>query len=192
MIEACSRPLSRGRTCVHVKGAPAIGYKNCGEQDCAHGHALPAPHRHSHTWQQGDARYCQVNDYRVDMETGEISGEWPEIDMTGLRASDDHIRVLELHFPGFAEAMERTRKEAEMLNAPNGYRWYYTSPTHIYGDDPSGHAVEFERVTGKITRLYSVNQRHEAVDYAQRFGAAKASRKLDIPQRTVRSWAERG
>ena len=72
-----------------------------------------------------------------------------------------------------------------MLNAPDGYRWYYKSPTHIYGDDGHGHAVEFDRNAGKVIRLYSVNERREAVAYARRFGAAKAARKFEIPPATI-------
>jgi hypothetical protein len=170
-VRVCGHSLAVGRSCVHVHGVP---------------------HRHSHTWQLGDARYERVNGHLVNMETGEVVGDWPEIDVTGFLSSGNHIRVLELYLPGFAQAIELVREEARMLNAPNGFDWHYRSPTHIYGSDSSGHSVEFDRATGRVTRLYSVNERRQAVDYAQRFGPTKASRKLGVPVNTIKSWAKRG
>ena len=76
-VEKCNHSLLGGRSCGHVKGSPRIVYEPCPykEEKCNHGHAIPGTiHRHSHTWQQGDARYEDTDGKRIDMETGEVVG----------------------------------------------------------------------------------------------------------------------
>ena len=177
--EQCSHSLSGGRRCCHVKG---------------HGG------RHSHTWQQGDARYLEIDEKLLDMETGEvagysgelaqriieeITGEWPPLTREEKQAKAR--RVLEMQY-GFTIPDKPQRVHA---SPPRGYNWHYEGDTKAIGIDTSGHDVEFDFTSGKVQRIYSLNQRREATAYARRYGATKAARKLDIPTETIRSWVKR-
>jgi hypothetical protein len=51
--------------------------------------------------------------------------------------------------------------------------------------------VSFDFISGEIKRIYSLNQRQRAVDYARLLGATQAARKLKIPVATIRSWTRR-
>lgn len=67
---------------------------------------------------------------------------------------------------------------------------YHGASGYSYGTNSKGHDVAVS-AKGRIERIYSVNQRQEAVDFGQRFGAAKSSRKFDIPAATIRKWMQR-
>jgi hypothetical protein len=139
----------------------------------------------------GDARLGVVAGYLTYMDTGEIAGEWIQVDIAGLTPSDNKFRVLELYLPGFVQGLERVREEARKLNAPTGFDWHYRSETHFYGHDSAGHTVQWDKTSNKLTRLYSVNDRRRSVEYASRFGAAKSGRKYQIPAATIRKWTQR-
>jgi hypothetical protein len=178
----CNRPLFSGRTCCHVKGHDG---------------------RHSHTWQRGEARYLDIDERIIDMETGEVAGysgdlaqriigEITGARITGPQPSRDEIqakarRVLEMQY-GFNIP---DRSQRVYASAPTGYDWHYEGETKAIGIDASGHDVEFDFTSGKVQRIYSVNQRSEAVAYARRFGTTKAAQKFDIPVRTVTTWKSR-
>ena len=178
----CNRPLFGGRTCCHVKGHDR---------------------RHSHTWQPGDARKLDIDDKILDMETGEIAGYSGDLAqriigeitgerITGPQPSRGEVqakarRVLEMQY-GFKIPDNPKRVYA---SAPKGYDWHYEGDRKAIGVDASGHDVEFDFTSGKVQRIYSVNQRREAVAYASRLGPTQASRKLDIPVETIRTWAKR-
>lgn len=70
--------------------------------------------------------------------------------------------------------------------------WHYHGASGwSYGRDQAGHNYEMSP-EGRMARIYSMNERAEAVAYAGRFGDTKAARKFDVPRRTIRTWAERG
>jgi hypothetical protein len=179
MIEQCNHPLSRGRSCCHVKG-----------------HAG----RHSHTWQQGDARYLDIDDKIIDMETGEVVGYSGDL---GHRIID--TLASERKEPAPDEKQAKARRVLERQYGaripenygpvyavpPDGYDWHYEGTYRAYGTDSIGHSVEFDFRTGKVQRIYSQNQRKEVVSYARASTAAKASRKFGIPAGTIRSWMKR-
>src|SRR5579859_2224821 len=178
----CNHPLFGGRSCCHVRGHSG---------------------RHSHTWQPGDARYLDIDDKLIDMETGEVAGYTGELgqriaeEITGERITNPPPtpeekqakarRVLEVQY-GAKFFDDLTPVHA---SPPKGYNWHFEGDTKAIGVDTSGHDVEFDFTSGKTTRIYSVNQRRAAVDYARRFGPAKAAGKYDIPLATVRSWTRR-
>ena len=214
-ISLCNHPLSNGRTkCVHVKGAPAIGYEPCGhggiygqggDDRCWHPFAKGRSHRHSHTWQMGDARYSRVGDKLVDMETGEVTGIWPngapqviervKAARAGWTEADTRAnarRVLRLHGFKLPDNDGYAAPVDHIMEAKITVEWHYQGASGwAYGTDQAGHNYELSPA-GKLSRLYSLNERHDAMAYMGRFGASKAARKFDIPQRTIRSWAERG
>ena len=176
----CDHSLFGGRSCCHVKG-----------------HSR----RHSHTWQPGDARYLEIDEKLIDMETGEVVGYCGGL---GDEVIKDIIQERDSHQPSPEEKQAKARRVLEMYgfnipdkpqrvhaSPPRGYSWHYEGDYKAIGVDTLGHNVEFDFTNGKVQRIYSVNQRREAVDYARRFGAARASRKLDIPAATIRSWASR-
>ena len=176
----CDRPLSNWRWCCHVRG-----------------HAG----RHSHTWQPGDARYLDIDDKLVDMETGEVVGYGEGL---GQRIIEEIVAERIGNPPSREEIQAKARRVLKMYgftipdefkvahaSPPKGYDWYYEGDTKAMGVDTSGHTVEFDFTNGKIQRVYSLNQRREAVDCARRLGATKASQKLDIPVETIRTWAKR-
>jgi len=179
----CNHPLFGGRSCCHVRG-----------------HAG----RHSHTWQPGDARYLDIDDKLTDMETGEVVGYTGDLghriieEITGQRINQPEPtpaekqakarRVLETQYG----ATFRDCGPVHAYPPTKGYKWHYEGTFKAFGKDASGHNVEFSFETGRVSRIYSLNARREAVDYARRLGATKASRKFDIPVATIRSWTERG
>ena len=75
------------------------------------------------------------------------------------------------------------------ITIPDGITPYYVTPEAAYGFDAHGHDVEVR--DGKVTRIYSQNQRKDAIADAREMGAAAASRKHDIPAETIRSWLGR-
>jgi hypothetical protein len=179
-IERCNHPLSRGRKCCHVKG---------------HGR------RHSHTWHLGDARYEHIGNCLLDMETGEVIGQWldgvsrisAEVKQS-RRAREDALRALWNHLPGFTvpQGPLSALRWEDVEGAPMDINFHYHGESGwSYGTDTNGHDVSVSP-GGKVERVYSVNQRQEAVSCARRFGAAKASRKFDIPVKTIRTWVNRG
>ena len=82
-ISRCNHPLADDRTCIHVKDAPGIRYERCPSREsygilsddkCWHPFAKDKPHRHSHTWQLGDARLAVIGGKYINLETGEFAG----------------------------------------------------------------------------------------------------------------------
>lgn len=181
-IEACGQLLARGRTCVHVKGIP---------------------HGHSAAWQQGDARYQNIDDKIIDMVTGEVVGYAGDLArgiiqelVTGRLAAPE---------PSPQEKQAKARRVLESQYGatfpngcgpvraipPAGYEWYFEGTYKAHGYDPDGNVVSFDFISGEIKRIYSLNQRQRAVDYARLLGATQAARKLKIPVATIRSWTRR-
>ena len=74
---------------------------------------------------------------------------------------------------------------------PGHASWHYVTEQKAIGVDDQGHDVEYSKKTGKTKRIYSLNQQREAVAYARKFGAVKASKKYDIPSATIRNWTGR-
>jgi hypothetical protein len=185
-IRRCNHPLSGGRLCCHVQGHDG---------------------RHSHTWQQGDARYLDTDDKIIDTETGEVVGycgdladeaiaeiiagrgafhRKPELDPERQAKAR---RVLEVQYGAtFFDDITPARAKPP---AGNGYRWHYEGAMKAIGTDGNGHDIEFDFASGKVQRIYSASQRRQVVDYARRLGATSASRKFDIPVETIRTWAKR-
>jgi hypothetical protein len=182
-IETCGQPLSNGRTCVHVKGHSE---------------------RHSYAWQEGDARYQNVDDKLIDMATGEVVG------YTGGVASEIIQQIIAERQvgpePSAEEKQAKARRVLEVQYGATfpdgcgpvrtiplaGYEWTYEGTFKTFGYDPEGNYVSYCFETGKIARLYSLNQRRQAVDYARRWGPTAAARKLGIPLGTIKSWVQRG
>lgn len=195
-MEVCGHPLTCGRTCCHLSG-----------------HAG----RHSHTWQRGAARYEDIDCKMIDMETGEVTGytgglaqriietitgerDDPGFQPTPGEKRAKARRVLEVQY-GFKFPLEGEYDvlpgdstvavpAGESIMARN-CNWHWKGTDKAIGTDQAGHDVEFDYQSGKVTRIYSQNDRREAVSYARRFGPAKASRKLNIPAGTIRSWINR-
>ena len=181
-VESCNHPLTRGRSCCHARGHEG---------------------RHSHTWQRGDARSEHIGDYLLNMETGEVIGDWPD-DTSRIIAEvhsephtrEDALRVLRNQLPGFKEPVGPLPAldwddDMERYPMDNITFHYHGQSGYSYGVTSMGHDVSVSPA-GKVDRLYSINQRREAVEYARRFGAAKAARKFDIPAGSIRSWMVRG
>jgi hypothetical protein len=182
MMDQCNHPLFIGRSCVHVKGHDG---------------------RHSHTWQQGDARYLDIDDKLIDMETGEVVGytgdlahkiieeivgkpfhRKPELDPDRQAKAR---RVLETQYG----ARFRDCGPVHAYPPTDGYRWHYEGTFKAFGTDRDGNDVEFDFHGGKVRRIYSLNQRTDAVAYARRFGVPAASRKFGIPAGTIYAWKDR-
>jgi hypothetical protein len=68
---------------------------------------------------------------------------------------------------------------------------YHGASGYSYGTNVKGHDVMVSP-EGRVTRIYSLNRKADAVAYAGRFGAAKSARKFDIPAGTIRKWVQRG
>ena len=75
------------------------------------------------------------------------------------------------------------------ITIPDGITPYYVTPEAAYGFDAHGHDVEVR--DGKVTRIYSQNQRQEAIAAAELKGVAATAQELDIPVKTIRSWLGR-
>lgn len=181
-IERCDRTLLYGRTCCRVKG---------------HGG------KHLHTWQTGDARYLEIDEKLIDMETGEVTGYCGEL---GQRILEEIIAERDSRKPESREQVQakarRTLKmqygfditeQRQPVHAapPKGYRWHYEGTYKAYGTDDSGNDVEFDFRSNRVSRIYSVNQRREAIAYARRYGSVKAAQKFGIPSATIRQWIVR-
>jgi hypothetical protein len=213
-IERCNHPLSEGRTCCHVKGAPAIGYEPCpvkgsygpgADDQCWHPFAKDRSHRHGHTWQMGEARYVATGGKVIDMETGEVTGnaEFGTDQIIGkIRPGRDSRnradiiadagRVLRLYGFNLPDDDSYAVPVSDHMKADIMVNWHYHGASGwSYGTDQDGHNYELSP-EGKLGRIYSPNERREAVDYMRKFGPAKAVRKFGAPRRTIRSWAERG
>lgn len=213
-IRQCNHPLGKGRKCCHVKGAPAIGYELCPDSRpgadirCWHPFAKKESHRHSDTWLHGDARLVRAGDWLADSGTGEKvqALPWP-LDIIGetrrgpfySRPDLDPNRQADarraLRLTVFSFALDNDDYAVEITNPTEvkvAVEWHYHSASGwSYGHDQAGHNYELSP-EGRLKRIYSLNERREAVTYAQRFGPARAARKFDIPPGTVRSWASRG
>jgi hypothetical protein len=213
-IGVCNHQLSNGRTCCHVKEVPAIGYEPCplkqsygpGADDrCWHAFAIKdKSHRHSHTWQLGDARYAVTGGKLVDLETGEFRGNAEfgtgEIiqDIRAGRASWTEAekqanarRVLRLYGSNLPDDDDYVVPVSDVTKAAIMVEWHYHGPSGwSYGQDQDGHNYEMSP-EGRLKRIYSLNERSETVTYAQRFGAARAAGKYGIPAGTIRSWMTR-
>jgi hypothetical protein len=178
-IRSCCVPLTGGRACVHVEG-----------------HAI----RHSHTWHYGDARYAHIEDYLIDMETGEVAGEWRDDTSRVIaevrqvsRTREDSLRVLRNHLPGFREPSGElpALRWDDLEGKPMDINFHYHGESGwSYGTTTAGHNVEVSPA-GKVKRIYSLNERAEVVTFAGRVGPGKASKKFDIPAGTIRSWMGR-
>jgi hypothetical protein len=211
-VERCNHPLTDGRTCVHVKGAPRIRYEPCplresygpgADDKCWHPFATDEPHRHAHTWQLGDARYGERGGRLVNLETGEFAGNagfgTDEI-IEGVRAgraswtdAEKQVnarRVLRLY--GFDPPDGDYVVQVDRITeAGIAVEWHYHGASGwSYGTDGDGHSYE-KSPDGKLKRIYSQDERSETVGYARRFGPAKAGQKFGIPDGTVRSWVTR-
>jgi hypothetical protein len=184
-VESCEAPLSHGRACVHTAGIP---------------------HRHSHTWQEGDARMVAFSDGRViNMESGELAGCFPPVDAQGLRhdldeelstqgQGQEHAKSV-LRQYGFKVDSPRPFQdfsEEEMNLSTLNVNWHYSSGYASYGVTDQGHDVMRVNATGRVSRIYSPRAKQDAVDYARRFTAAAASRKFSIPVKSIRTWMTRG
>ena len=67
--------------------------------------------------------------------------------------------------------------------------WHYTSPLIWFGRSPEGHDYALER--GRITRVYSLRERQEALAVVSDYGLSAASRKTGIPRTTLKNWHTR-
>jgi hypothetical protein len=183
-----------------IPGAEVCGYQLTNDRTCCHtqGHSG----KHSHTWQTGDARYLTIDEKLIDMETGEVVGytgglakrvieeivdgridaELPKREDTQARA----LRTLQVQY-GYKGSADDNHHPC-YASPPTGYSWHYEGVYRALGTDSGGHDVEFEFSSGKLSRIYSINQRRDAVNYARRYGTAKAAAKYDIPAATIRSW----
>jgi hypothetical protein len=102
--------------------------------------------------------------------------------------------VIEVYGDLIIDGMTGEKVSVETISGnplPANVRWHYRTTDIAIGVDEHGNDVRYDRQTGKLSRIYSQNQRKDAVEYAGRFGATKASRKFDIPVETIRSWAKR-
>jgi len=135
------------------------------------------------------------------METGEVRG-YTEFGIDGIiegirgeraEALANARRVLRLYGWVVPDGINVvTIPEGKAAVIALAVDWYYHGASGwSYGRDESGHNYE-QSPGGKLKRIYSLNQRNEAVAYARRYGAAKAGRKYDVPAKTIRSWMNRG
>jgi hypothetical protein len=69
--------------------------------------------------------------------------------------------------------------------------WHFKGK-HVYmGTDPEGRDFEKDVKTGSVTRVYSINDRREAVALADEYGLSAAARKTGIPRSTLQNWKRR-
>jgi hypothetical protein len=139
------------------------------------------------------------------METGEVTGEWTlgasqvigqvkaeRAAWTEAATRANARRVLRLYGFKLPDNDGYAAPVDHITEAGITVEWHYQGASGwSYGTDQDGHNYELSPA-GKLSRIYSLNERHDAMAYMGRFGASKAARKFDIPQRTIRSWAERG
>lgn len=187
-VETCNVPLANSRTCVHTVGVP---------------------HRHSGTWQDGDAKALGFTDGRtVDMETGELTGFFPPVDAQAIRLDiereldseakrREHARNVLRNQYGFDVDTAEPSPGPLPLSPPEVFRgmritWHHHAGNVSYGVTDKGHDVMFNGATERLSRIYCFRQRRDSAEYARRFTPAAASRKFDIPAATIRKWMERG
>jgi hypothetical protein len=91
----------------------------------------------------------------------------------------------------YADGPEGTAM-ASVIALGDGATWHYSGDGMRVGVDAQGRDVRQDLKTGKVSRIYSVQMRRDAVEFAERFGAAHASRKFHIPAKTVQGWVNRG
>lgn len=214
-IRQCNKYLLGGGVCVHVKDSPRIAYEEYESYgvnspfdiEYKRGYGVPdTTHRHSHSWQPGDARYPDIDGYIIDMETGEVVGDYEDL---GQEAIKEIIKNQGIYYrkPELNPNMQSKAREAlvkmygfqipeefksrSTLPPAKGYKWHYKGTHTAIGVDDQGHNVEYDYTTEKVHRIYSLNERREAVAYARRFGATKAAKKFDIPYSTLNNWARR-
>jgi hypothetical protein len=139
------------------------------------------------------------------METGEVTGTWADdtsrviaevkaecAGWTEAARQANARRVLRLYGFNLPDDDSYAVPVSDHMKADIMVNWHYHGASGwSYGTDQGGHYYEMSP-DGKLKRIYSLNERHEVTGYAQKFGPSKAARKFDIPQRTIRSWAERG
>jgi len=188
MIEQCGHPLAYGRRCVKLKGHQEMTLFS-GADD----------RKHAHTWQYGDAKIGTHNNHLVNFETGEVIGDYYEIEASRFRpkadkSREDALRVLRNHLPGFREAERDGWKGGTMAaHAPTIHAtWYYSSGDRSFGVTDDGHDVVYDFSTGRVQRIYSINQKREAIEAAKEFGLTVAAKKYGIPKTTISAWIKRG
>jgi hypothetical protein len=187
-VSRCGHPLAGGRTCVHIGDATRIGYEPCpssrtyspgSDNRCWHPFAKPKLHRHSHAWQHGVRHDETVPDdiSRIVAEVRAEQATWTEADRRA-----DARRALRLTL--FKNALDSGDYDyAVPIRDPReiSVDWYFHGASGwSYGKDREGHNYELSPA-GKVKRIYSLNEQHQAVDYAQRFG----------PRRRPGSWTSR-
>jgi hypothetical protein len=156
----------------------------------------------------GEARYVTTGGKVTDMETGEFCGNAEfatDQIIEGIKSGPYHYkpeldpgrqanarRVLRLYGFNLPDDDDYAVPVSDHMKADIVVNWHYHGLSGwSYGTDQGGHNYE-QSPDGKLKRIYSLNERREVTGYAQRFGPSKAARKFDIPQRTIRSWSERG
>lgn len=177
-VQRCDQPLSGGKTCCHVEG-----HKDFEDQQ---GKTIA----HSHTWHHGAAGNVYTDQYIIGGETGEILGDNWTLDYPSYRSPkhgtvDDARRVLANQY-GFN--FDITAALPLERRPPSNFEWHYRGDTHYYGIDSNGYDVEWSETTGKVKRVYSINQKRQAARYAKRYGLANAVRKFNIPKQQIHSW----
>jgi hypothetical protein len=210
----CAEPLSKGRTCCHVRGHDR---------------------RHSHTWHRGDARFETIGNRVINLETAELAGESAEVKRLTVKYRAERTsprNVLAAYSPAFAS--EPTGRELPPDDYVGPWRYWCPHEDHhdmwrcnrcnygiempayeqdtitggqtvddvsyyfransgrSYGITTDGHDVRRDDATGRISRMYSMTQKRDAVEVVREYGLSAASRKLDIPRPTLKSWATRG
>jgi hypothetical protein len=162
----CGEPLLKGRTCCKTKG----------HDD-----------KHSHTWHQGDARVTTIGLREVNMETGELLGEIASAPL-GLRPGRP-LDVLRTMY-GITPPDDRlviTGEPMETLEAT----YHYTAARHSFGVTVNGWDVRRDDITGKVTRIHSLNEKRDALALVSEYGLSAASRKTGISRNTLKAWRDR-
>lgn len=184
----CGKALPKGRRCVKLKGHEEIVLQS-GKSD----------ERHSYTWQMGDAAIVVWPDGRtVDMGTGELLCEGLDLFSEGTRfpyTASAPIEVLRNYLPGFREAEDHEWKSDTMTAIATPVieaDYYYHGNGISIGRTREGYTVSRYDKSGKVERIYSVDERQSAVDLARQIGLTAASLKLDVPRNSIKSWMRRG
>jgi hypothetical protein len=69
--------------------------------------------------------------------------------------------------------------------------WHYRGKLVWMGRDAEGHDYEKDARTGNVTRVYSANDKRDAVALAAEHGVTAAARKTGIPWSTLKNWVAR-
>lgn len=77
-------------------------------------------------------------------------------------------------------------EDEDVMVIPAGITPYYRSPTLVAGFDQDGHDVEVR--DGKVTRMFSLNEKAAAVRDADENGASSAAKKLGVSRQVVQGW----